>query len=200
MGSSVVTSNARADGETALLLAVRQADASRVEALLKGGADANGAPDHAPLALAARSRDVQMLRLLLAAGADPNGRLGGETAVHVAALMGNEPALEVLFAAKAQLDDANAIGTTPSIAAAAAENWHVVLWLLQHGATPWAANQAGLTLGGYAGRSRLLADSAEGRARDQVIALLRAAGLPWPAPTPPQVRAARAAGTWPPHR
>jgi hypothetical protein len=118
--------------------------------------------------------------------------------MYVAALMGNQEAMELLMKAKARLDEPNPVGRTPSMAAAAADQWPATLWLLNHGSSPWVTSKAGLTLGGYANDSRLKPDSAEGQARDQVISRLVKSGFPWPPPAPPRVREAMANGKWPP--
>ena len=86
--------NARGpDGETPLLLAVDKFDAPMVTALLRAGADPNGAPDAAPIHQAVKGREMTIAALLLKAGADPNGTMGGEPALYETALLGAlEPA------------------------------------------------------------------------------------------------------------
>ena len=72
-------------------------------------------------------------RLLLKAGADPNGRMGDETALFEAALLGDPPAALLLLDAGARVDERDSIGSTASITAAATDHWRMVLTLLHRG-------------------------------------------------------------------
>jgi hypothetical protein len=185
-------------GETALLLAVERLNDNMVEALLSAGANPNGGADRSPLGVAIRARDLAIARRLLAAGADPNGRLGGDTPLYQAALIGADMAIDLLVSAKANVNETDVIGTPPAFAAAGTDHWTTVKHLLDLGAILWTANNAGMTLGSYAAHSRLIAESPEGRLRDQVIDRWQSADLPWPPPSPAKVRAAVLSGTWPP--
>ena len=186
------------DGVTALLIAVNHLDLRMIEALLKEGANPNGAPGRAPLALAVRAPDLKMAKILLAAGADPNGRMDSKTALMQASRTGNEAATSLLLQFHSNVNLGDSLGSTAVMEAAAAQHWRLVLFLLGHGASPWASTEPGVTLGNYAWLSRINPASAEGKAWLQVIQWLKGKGYPWPPPTPKEVLKLRAEGQWPP--
>ena len=186
------------DGETVLLMAVERTDAAMVKALLQAGANPNGTPYRAPLGLAVRAYDLSLLKTLLAHGADPNGRFGDSPALGIAALNNLPDVAELLLRAKARIDEPDEEGASPACIAAASDHWTMVDRLLAHGASIWATENGGLTLGQLAASATLRADVPEGQARDRVIARLRGANYPWPPARPKEIRELRKAGRWPP--
>ncbi len=186
------------DGITALLIAVARLRPDEVEALLRAGANPNGAADNAPLYTAVMADDLTIARMLLHAGADPNGRAGGETALYNAALLNQRDAVDLLLDDKADINARNSIGEPITEAAADANHWTMVLHLLDRGASLWATDDVGGTLGLSAKFSHVARDSAQGRALAEVIERLKDAGFPWPPPSPKDVVMLRAAGKWPP--
>lgn len=108
------------DGFTALHLAVfaKQEDAARV--LIEHGADVNARSTGTiarvpPLGTAAFVRSVSLARLLLDAGADVNGQgEGGFTALHTAALNGDDELVRLLLARGADVSVATAQGKRPA--------------------------------------------------------------------------------------
>ena len=186
------------DGDTPLLVAVIRNNPAMVEALLKAGAHPNGGPDRAPIHEAMKAENLMTARLLLKAGADPNGRSGGEPALFEAALLGDVRGIGLLLDAGANIEEADELGNTTALTAASADQWEVVLFLLERGAKPWVASQAGFTLGGLANYSRLTSASAPGRAKNEVIARLQQVPGLWPPPSIAEVTAMMAAGRWPP--
>jgi ankyrin repeat protein len=183
-----------AKGETALLLAVQKGDTAMVRALLAAGASPNGGPDKSPLHPATRQTNGEMLRLLLAAKANPNATYNGESPLFEAALIGAIPAAKQLLDAGAnpnfgQIDD----GDSPALAASSADKWEMVVFLIDHGASPWYSPATGATIASDAYHSRK-----QSEAREQVIARFQSFGYPWPPPKPPIVRQMMAEGRWPP--
>ncbi len=107
-----------ADGFTPLHLAAyfRQPAAARF--LLAHGADpdaiTNNAANLRPIHSACAAKHAGLVRILLAAGADPDHRQdGGHTALHAAALHGDEAIIRTLISAGAKRDIQNDEGKTP---------------------------------------------------------------------------------------
>ena len=96
------------------------------------------------------------------------------------------------------MDERDEIGNTAALIAASAEHWTMVAFLLDHKASAWATDQAGVTIGGLAARSRLLPDSPEGRSLAAVVERLKAAGFPYPPPPASDIKMLAASGKWPP--
>ncbi len=134
---------AASDGQVPLLAAVGWGNESIVRALLESGANPNRSVPLAngtfetPLGVAASLRnDVDVLRALLQAGADPNVVAGSETPLMRAVRSGHEEAVRELVRAKASVDAANELGSTPLLVATAAGDLAMVQDLLQAGADP----------------------------------------------------------------
>ena len=180
-------------------MAVERRDHAMAAALIKAGANPDGAPDTAPLHTAVKNTDMDMIRLLLAAHADPEKTMGTETPMYEAALIGSTDAINLLLSAGAKVDKPDEIGRTVAMTAASAESWKAVAFLLDHGASPWR-DANGTTIAIFAATSRLSPDSEEGAALRGVIERIKASGFPWPPPTVAQLRAMKAAGQWPPTR
>ncbi len=186
------------DGITALLIAVARLRPDDVAALLRVGANPNGAAGSAPLYTAVMARDLTIARMLLRAGADPNGRAGGETALYNAVLLNQRAAVDLLLEYKADINARNSLGEPITEAAADTNNWELVLYLLDRGASLWATDDVGGTLGLSAEFSHVAPDSAQGRALADVIERLKRAGFPWPPPPPKEVVVLRTEKKWPP--
>src|SRR5690606_144539 len=101
-------------GVRPLYLACENGSADMVRALLRHGANPNGALPEGETALmtAARTGDVETIEVLIGAGADLNAVEGwrGQTALMWAAAENNAPAVEILLAAGAALDATSADG------------------------------------------------------------------------------------------
>lgn len=136
-GSSLVNSQERGSGDTALHIVVRRGDATYTRFLLQHGANPN-------------IRNKQ-----------------GDTAAMVAVTQGEEPCLQVLIDAKADLNVANDRGETPLIRAVQLRKAEMVRDLLKGGADPDQTDHiAGLSARAYAAREtrspvigKLLADA-----------------------------------------
>ncbi len=129
---------AQDDGTTPLQRAVLRNDPQAVQALIKGGADVQAA-----------------------------SRVGGITAIAVAAESGNAAILDALLKAGANANSAATNGATPLMAAAASGSVDAVKTLLDHGANPNAKELA-------RGQTALMFAASENRA--SVIGLLVARG------------------------
>ncbi|MBL9148291.1 MAG: ankyrin repeat domain-containing protein [Phycisphaerae bacterium] len=100
-----------------------------------------------PLVSAVRSKNIESVKLLLAGGADPNKKdpVGGDrTPMHWAAKDGNKEIMELLIAAKGNLEIADRVGKTPlSVAAESKDGAAMVAFLLEKGASPNARDTIG---------------------------------------------------------
>lgn len=161
---------------TLLLMAIARNDRAGVHALLSAGANPNVPTKKAPIAAAAERADPEIVADLLQAGADPNGKVGSETAIWRGAVRNNFPIVKMLLKKGAQVDTPNVAGETPAIAATQAAKFRMAVYLLQNGASPFAKSQDGGTIAEWAGVVKMHPDTDEGRAREQLYAMLRQAG------------------------
>lgn len=115
---------ARADGSTALALAVHIQDRETAALLLERGADVNTSDDYGdtPLTLACANGDAELVRLLLDAGARTDAqRWNGETPLMLAAGTGLADAVRLLAERGASLDSVEARRGQTALMWAAAE-------------------------------------------------------------------------------
>ena len=146
-------------GETPVMAAARSGNPAVVEQLIAKGANVNahGARGQTALMWAVSQRHPDVARTLVAHGADvharsdvwsevmavpPHGHLeynrpipqGGETALMFAARVGDLPSAQLLAAAGANVDDADAWGVSATTLAAHGGHRDVVAFLLDRGA------------------------------------------------------------------
>lgn len=139
--------------DRALLQAVRSGTPEEVRGSLAEGANPDAVDDSfwVPAALiAAEYGNVEHLRVLLDAGADPNAQghgihYLGTTPLMAAGRFGHVPAMELLIARGATVDEGDDLGWTPLIVAAGARDPEVVRVLLDHGADPRKKTDSGHT-------------------------------------------------------
>jgi ankyrin repeat protein len=151
-------------GETPLMVASRVGKAAIVEQLLIKGADVNAHAARGQTALmwAVAQRHADVVRVLLAKGADVHRRSdvwsqmmavpphgvpiynkvipqGGDTALLFAARSGDVASAQLLVAAGANVNDADAWGVSATVLAAHSGFGELVAFLLERGADPNAA-------------------------------------------------------------
>jgi ankyrin repeat protein len=130
------------DGST-VADAAMNGDTASVRALLMRGEDVNAAQGDGMTALhwAARRGDPELIRMLIVAGANVRAttRLGGYTAVLMAAELGHAGAIEALAGAGADVKGTTANGVTAVMLAAASGEADAVKALVAHGADVNAA-------------------------------------------------------------
>lgn len=185
-------------GDTLLLVAIEKNDLAAVRALLESGANPNFPEKRAPLAVAVDKAGLPVIQALLAARANPESKAGSEPALWRAALNGRPDVVHFLASAGAGIDQPNSQNETPLIAAVQADQYRMALVLLDLGASPFATSDEGYTAGYWITRSVIPAHGVEGQARAQVVERMRAAGFPWPPPSPAEVMNAKALHAWPP--
>lgn len=157
--------NARDDdgrGNSALICAVWRADVPMLRLLLKHGADANvGNSNWTPLMTAAwtmgssrregKKDFLTIIKLLLANGAKVNTRdRVGQTALSLAAAVGNVATLKVLLRAGAYIHTRDKRGNGALIGAIQHHNTDTIEFLLEQGINVNARNKEGTTVLAYA--------------------------------------------------
>ena len=156
--------------------AAKARDSVAVKALLKQGADVNGAQGDGMTALhwAAVNGDAALAQMLLSAGANIRAttRLGGITALHMASQAGHAQVVAALIAAGAQTNAATATGATALMLAARSGNSDTVTKLIETGADINAKEK------GF-GQTALMV--AAGLDRADVVRVLMARGADWKA-------------------
>ena len=129
---------AAAPAEAPVADAAERGDLEAVRALLRDGADANGAQADGTTALhwAAINDDVQIVEVLLYAGATvkPITRLGGYTPLHLASRSGHGDVVRALLEGGADANDFTNTGVSPLHFAAQANSAESIRALVAHGA------------------------------------------------------------------
>ncbi len=154
--------------------AAKARDAAAVKALLKNGADVNGAQGDGMTALhwAASNGDAALTQMLLSAGANIRAttRLGGITPLLMASQAGHAQVVATLLAAGGEANSATATGATALMLAARSGNTETVTRLVETGADVNAKEK------GF-GQTALMV--AAGLDRGDVVKLLLARGADW---------------------
>jgi ankyrin repeat protein len=139
-------------GNTPLILAAWHGDATKVDALLKAGADVNAANREGTTPLMASTwgdsgmGDVQIAKRLLASGANANARTrGGRTALMDVAGNGNVEFVLLLLDSGADVNARTSGGGTALHEAALSGHASIVRALLAKGARTNGANELGQT-------------------------------------------------------
>jgi ankyrin repeat protein len=118
--------------------AARRGDRETVRALLKQGADVNGAEGDGTTALhwAARAGDAELLQMLVYAGANVKAatRLGAYTPLMMAARAGHSAAVQALLAGGSDVKATSTTGTTPLMFAAESGDTRTMSLLIEAGA------------------------------------------------------------------
>jgi uncharacterized protein len=130
----------RADSTAPVADAAMAGNKEAVRALLKQGADVNGAQGDGLTALhwAAKKGDADLATMLIYGGANVRAttRLGGYAPLHMAAEIGSAPVVTALVKAGADAGATTMIGTTPLMLAAASGDAASIKALLDAGAKP----------------------------------------------------------------
>ena len=161
-----VSANARdsdGKGNSALQCAVWTVNVALVRLLIKHGADANVGNRHwTPLMTAAwamgtsrggggKRKVLAILKLLLANGAKVNARDDvGQTALTLAAAVGNVASVRLLLRAGAYIHSRDKRGNGALIGAIQFHNFDTIKFLLEQGINPNARNKEGETVLAYA--------------------------------------------------
>lgn len=129
------------------LNAVRQADGAKATKALQGsGSTLVNTRDYTTgetaLMITIKRRDLTWSSFLLGKGANPNAKdMQGNSALHIAALLGFPEGAELLLGQKAQVNLPNNSGETPLIIAVQQRNVPMVRLLLNNGADPKQADR-----------------------------------------------------------
>lgn len=112
----------------------------------------------------------------------------------------NVAAVERLARTGRSVEERNELGATPLISAASSDQFRIAQILVDAGADVFASDRFGVTVGEMVWNSKVKPGSPEGKAREELIAVLRARGFPLPPPSRKQVLELVKAGAWPPRQ
>lgn len=143
-----------ANGQTGLLIALREPSPRVIDALLaspKTNVEARNAKDESPLMLAALKGQDELVAKLLKRDADVNKP--GWTPLHYAATGGQISVIKVLLENHAFIDAQSPNGSTPLMMAAMYGSTDSIRLLLTEGADPTMKNEQGLTAANFAQRA-----------------------------------------------
>lgn len=124
------------------LNAVRQSDGTKATKALEGNGQTlintrDYTTGETALMITIKRRDLTWSNFMLSRGANPNVKdTQGNTALHIAALLGFPEGAELLLSRKAQVNLGNNSGETPLIIAVQQRNLPIVRLLLANGADP----------------------------------------------------------------
>jgi hypothetical protein len=145
---------------------------------------------------------LRWLERLHRAGASLDNYGGGELLIATALFTRNEAVLDFYIRNGADLDMKTTSGGTVALAAADTDRFDMALRFLELGASPWAMDSFGATLGFIAEEAGASPswDHRSGMNRDRLAVLkrLHEAGFPQPAPNPDEAHALRQKKQWPP--
>ena len=176
----------------------KRANPEDVRFLLAAGADPSFPEGHAPISSATENAGAEIVSILLEAGANPNGKTGSESAFWRAALRGNTQMMELLISHGADMNAGNGAGESPMANAAQISHFKAVMYLLEKGASPFIADYQGYTVGTWVLESRIHPETEDGKARLEIIEILKEKGYPWPPPDGDAVLEMQKNGEWPP--
>ncbi len=198
---SVTYPNFAPDGQYGDLLtfAVARCDSAMLGTLLDSGVPADGAIPRSALDLAIRSGALDLAERLLTAGAKPDAR-PGEAIVPMlsAGRTANVEAARLLLRHHADPNWRDATHTTILQSVVDMDAMQVAEALIEGGADPWAVSAGGALPARGIYEPLRLTSAPEEAAQKRLIARLGKSGAPWPPPDARTVRAAIAAGQWPP--
>jgi uncharacterized protein len=188
---------------TFLTIAIHTKQRKAFALILKRGALGKPASKTAGQSIytATLTEDEFWLRALLQAGADPNNYGGGNLlAVH--ALNSRIPGrLELYMGVGIDLEAKSVFGGTLAIESARLSRFDVTNQILKRGASIWAIDGHGITIGFKAEEAGRIPGWRKGTSldleREKLLHDLREAGFPDPAPLPEQALQLLAAGNWP---
>lgn len=143
-----------AQGQTGLLIALREPSPKVIQALLDAPAtnvELRNAKDESPLMMAALKGQQELVSRLIARDADINKP--GWTPLHYAATNGHVAVMKQLLDQHAFIDAQSPNGTTPLMMAAMYGSTTAVQLLLDEGADLFMKNQQGMTAADFAQRA-----------------------------------------------
>ncbi|MDY7098990.1 MAG: ankyrin repeat domain-containing protein [Pseudomonadota bacterium] len=179
-----------------LTFAIARCDAQMVGALLELGADPDGVPPGNALTYALLADELVMATMLLQAGANPDAHArDATTPLREVLYYQRADAVQLLVQAGADVNHADAIGTTPLLAAIRFGDYVSAEALMAGGANPWlVANKGSLP-------AAMLQEPAKNArqepVRQRLLEKARAQSVSWPPPATAEIVSKFASGEWP---
>jgi hypothetical protein len=182
-----------------LAFAVARCDSGMIQMLLASGMPPDGVQKGEALTLALLANSPDMADMLLNAGASPDPqKAGGKNVVHELSAMGAVGGIQTLIRHGLDLQWVDAQGNDHLDTALVMEQYEIAEHLVKAGAKLWRINGAGALSAWTLNKPPVLEPDRENlAARERLLAMAKAEGLPWPAPDPKTVRKMVLGKVWP---
>lgn len=189
------------DGEYGDLLAfaIANCDLEMVQTLIDGGMSADGAAPGSALLIALHADEPTMAQYLFEQGAsaNPETKPSGVYVASEALLFGNLGGFMMLIRNGLDVRKADELGRTILHRAVNSDQYAIAEELIKAGANPWQANNYGGVAAKQIYDGMAIEREPDLSAQRRLVANLQKPDLPWPPPTPVEVRAKVVSGEWP---
>ncbi len=188
------------DGEYGDLLAfaIANCDLDLAQTLIDKGMPVDGASPGAALLIALHADNPEMAQYLLQNGASANPeKKGGLEVAKLSLLHGNLGAFMMLLRHGLDVHHADQLGQTILHEAVNTDRFEIAEELIKAGANPWVVNASGFMPARQIYEGMAVEREPDLSAQRRLVTGLRKAGLPWPPPSPQEVRVKVMSGEWP---
>lgn len=189
------------DGEYGDLLAFAAAncDLPMMQTLIESGMPADGAQPGAALLVALHADEPTMAQYLFqnGASANPEKKQGGLEVAKLSILHGNLGAFMMLIRNALDVNHTDELGQTILHEAVNGDRFAIAELLVKAGANPWLSNNVGFVPARQIYEGMAVERDPDAAAQRHLAESVRKGDLPWPPPSPKEVRAKVISGEWP---